>query len=239
MTTNPTEAPTPEAANADGTVAAADGVVAGQPPADGTGAEGQPAPEATGEPAGDAGAEGDKPDGDKPADEATGAPEAYEDFKLPEGSPEGMELDAEATSAFKEAAKADNLSQGQAQRYVDMAAKLVQKTIDSLTSQGAERITQWAEQVKADPEVGGRNYEANTQVALAAVAKFGDAELKQVFEEYGLGNNPAMVRFAYRIGKAMSESGFVHGQGNESPAKPANREAALAARIEAEQARNK
>jgi hypothetical protein len=77
------------------------------------------------------------------------------------------------------------------------------------------------------------------QVALGAVSKFGDPELKQAFEEYGLGNHPAFVRAFYRIGKAMGETGFVHGQGHEQPAPPVNREQALAQRMLAEQARKK
>jgi hypothetical protein len=213
--------------------------------ADGKGAEGLPdesagaaAGDAVGDPAGTAlaaGEDGGDPPGDPASgDEPTGAPEAYVDFTLPEG----LELEPEATSAFKEAAKADNLSQAQAQKYVDMASGLVKKTLDGFQEQHTQRVAQWGEQAKADPVVGGRDYEANVQVALSAVTKFGDPELKQAFEEYGLGNHPAFVRAFYRIGKAMGESGFVHGQGHEQPAAPVNREAALAARIKAEQQRN-
>lgn len=173
------------------------------------------------------------------ADEPQGAPDAYEEFQLPEGMPEGMVLEPEATNAFKEAAKADNLSQAQAQRYVDLAATLVKKTLDGFGQAHIERIEQWAEQVKADPVVGGPKYAENVQVALQAVSQFGDPELTQAFKEYGLGNHPAIVRAFYRIGKAIAENGQPHGMGQESPAKPANREQALAQRIAAEQARAK
>lgn len=208
-------------AGAEGLPAGADGVI----PGDGTGTEGGKV-------------EGDgtgKDAGVKPADEPTGAPESYADFTLPEG----QELEPEATSVFKEAAKADNLSQAQAQRYVDLASGLVERTLKGFQDAGTQRIEQWAEQLKTDPEVGGREYEAKVQIALNAVGQFGDEELKQTFTEYGLGNNPAIVRAFYRIGKAMGESGFVHGQGNEQPAKPANREQALAQRVEQEQSRNR
>lgn len=171
--------------------------------------------------------------------EATGAPETYEEFSLPEGMPEGMTLEPEATSAFKEAAKADNLSQAQAQRYVDLAAGLVKKTLDGFGTAHSERVEQWAEQVKADPLVGGPKYDANVQVALQAVSQFGDPELTQAFKEYGLGNHPAIVRAFYRVGKAIAENSQPHGLGSESPAKPVNREQALAQRIAAEQARAK
>lgn len=244
---------TPPAANAEGTPpVGSDAAGAGQPPADGAGAEGQPAAGGDGTPASGTPGLGDAPTQDPPEgvgtppaegaaddDAPTGAPEQYEDFTLPEGVPEGMVLDPEATNAFKEAAKADNLSQAQAQRYVDMAAGLVQKTLDGFQQQHTERTVQWAEQARVDPVVGGPRYDENVQVALAAVTAFGDAELTQAFKEYGLGNHPAFVRAFYRIGKAMNESGFVHGQGQEQPAQPVNAEQRLAARMEAEQARNR
>lgn len=182
---------------------------------------------------------GDAADPAQADDTPQGAPEAYEEFVLPEGMPEGMVLEPEATNAFKEAAKADNLSQAQAQRYVDLAANLVKKTIDGFGQAHIERIEQWAEQVKADPLVGGPKYDENVQVALSAVSQFGDPELTQAFKEYGLGNHPAIVRAFYRVGKAITENSQPHGLGSESPARPVNREQALAQRIAAEQARGR
>lgn len=184
-------------------------------------------------------ADGDAADPATPADEPAGAPEAYEEFVLPEGMPEGMVLEPEATTAFKEAAKADNLSQAQAQRYVDLAASLVKRTLDGFGQAHVERIEQWAEQVKADPLVGGPKYDENVQVALKAVSQFGDPELTQAFKEFGLGNHPAIVRAFYRVGKAIAENSQPHGLGSELPAKPVNREQALAQRIAAEQNRGK
>jgi hypothetical protein len=177
-----------------------------------------------------------KPEGEGAADtaDAEGAPEAYADFTVPEG----MTLEPETTNAFKELAKSSNLSQASAQKLVDLASGLVDKTMQGLQAQMGERVAQWAEQAKADPVVGGPKFTENVQVALDAVTKFGDPELKQAFEEYGLGNHPAFIRAFYRIGKAMGESGFVHGLGNESPAKSGNPEVDLAKRMEAEQARN-
>lgn len=150
-----------------------------------------------------------------------------------------MELEGEALSGFQEIAKGDNLTQAQAQKYVDLATGLVNRTLAGFQDQAVARTAQWAEQAKADPVVGGQNFDANVQVALSAVSKYGDPELKQAFEEMGLGNHPAIIRAFYRIGKAMGEGGFVHGQGSEQPGKPVNREQALVERMAAEQARAK
>lgn len=228
---------------ADPAVAAAGTPAADVPPSEGGGGEGKgdvlangglATAETTGDEAG-----GDAADPAKPDDAPAGAPEAYEEFALPEGMPEGMVLEPEATNAFKEAAKADNLSQAQAQRYVDLAAGLVKKTLDGFGQAHVERTEQWAEQVKADPLVGGPKYDENVQVALKAVSQFGDPELTKAFKEFGLGNHPAIVRAFFRVGKAIAENTQPQGLGSESPARPVNREQALAQRIAAEQSRGK
>jgi len=151
---------------------------------------------------------------DEAAAEATGAPESYADFTVPEGTA----IDPPLLDEFKAYAKANNLPQDRAQEAVNLGAKVVQQTIKQFQDAHVAQVKQWAEQTKADPLVGGAAYEANVALALKAVADFGDPDLKAVFDTYGLGNNPALVRFAYRIGKAMSESGGVHGAGNEQPA---------------------
>ena len=73
--------------------------------------------------AGEAGAEG-QAEGEEGAEkeegegEKQGAPEKYEDFKMPEGT----ELDAEVSTAFQGVAKELNLSQDQAQGFLDKMA---------------------------------------------------------------------------------------------------------------------
>jgi hypothetical protein len=114
---------------------------------------------------------------------------------------------------------------------VDLGVKFQQQVGQALESAHRDRVEQWAVQAKSDPVVGGKDYDANVAVALSAVGQFGDAELKQVFEDYGLGNNPAMIRAFYKIGKAMGEAGGVHGVGQESQPSPANTEAAQAERM--------
>lgn len=214
---------------------------AGETPVNVTAPEGAPI-EGQADPASDpatdpAAADPADPAADPAADpeaEAAGAPEAYADFTLPEG----FTLEEAAGTEFKDVAKAYNLNQSQAQKMVDLASGLVQRTLQGFQDSHQQQVVQWAEQAKADPEVGGRNYEANVQVALSAVSQFGDPELKAAFESMGLGNHPAFVRAFYRIGKAMNEGGFVQGQGSESPSKPANAEAAMAQRIAREQERS-
>lgn len=212
---------------------------AGQPPADGAGAEGT-ATEGEGKPANGAaptapeGAEGEG--GEAAAAEGTeGAPEDYGDFELPEG----FTLAEADKGSLVEFGKKYSLPKEAVQEALNMATAHVQKILGEGQTLQQSRIEEWATQAKADPLVGGPKYAENVSVALAAVEKFGDPDLSAAFNEYGLGNHPAFVRAFYRIGKAMQESPKPHGLGQEEPAVPQNREEALAQRIAQEQARHR
>ena len=171
----------------------------------------------------------------QPADDRFGAPEAYQDFTLPEA----FELAPEGKASLEEIARDLNLSQASAQRVLDLGVKHTERVQEAYANAWQEKVAQWGEQVKSDPVVGGRQYAENQQIAQAAIAKYGDAELTAMFDEYGLGNHPALVRAFYRIGKAGGESGFVAGTGNEAPVFTGSREQQLAQRMAAEQARSK
>lgn len=237
MTTNTgTETVTDATANVDAVVVPP---VTDTPKADGEGAEALPtegaAVAATDPPADPPVDDPAATPDDPPADELTGAPESYEAFS----APEGMALDPELVGPFQDAAKAANLSQAGAQRMVDFGMKVVEKTLQGFQDAHVERVEQWVVQAKADPEVGGRNFESNVKLAQSVIAKFGDAEVKEAFESTGIGNHPALLRLFARIGKASAEGGFVAGQGTSEPGAPVNREQALVQRMEREQARGR
>ncbi len=150
-----------------------------------------------------------KADTGKPA---VAAPEKYE-FK----PAEGQELDAEAVKAFEPIAKELNLSNEQAQKLVDVyGSKIMPKLVEQQAAQWQQQIEQWADQVKADKDLGT---DASIGAAQKAMDKFGSPELKQYLNETGLGNHPELVRIFANIGKAMSEDGLV--TGNSGGAKSA------------------
>lgn len=139
---------------------------------------------------------GDKPEkGDKPS-----APEKYE-FS----APEGQELDDNALSVFEPIAKELGLSQEQAQKLVDIYPQLQQQQADAWSKQVAD----WGEQVKADKEIGGDNFNASVGAAQRALDQFGNPELREYLEASGLGNHPALVRFCAKVGKSMAEDSIV------------------------------
>lgn len=147
-----------------------------------------------------------------PGKPAVAAPEKYE-FK----TAEGQELDAEAVKAFEPIAKELSLSNEQAQKLVDVyGSKIMPKLVEQQAAQWQQQIEQWAEQVKADKDLGT---DASIGAAQKAMDKFGSPDLKQYLNETGLGNHPELVRIFANIGKAMSEDGLV--TGNSGGAKSA------------------
>jgi len=142
--------------------------------------------------------------------EAQGS-EAYADFSLPEG----LRIDESAFNDFAPLAKEFGLTQEQAQKLVDVAAGLVDRTTKTAEGVHADTIKKWADDSRNDAEVGGKDFDANLGIALAAIDKFGDDELKQILDASGFGNHPAVVRLFYRVGKAASSDTFVAGSATQ------------------------
>lgn len=138
------------------------------------------------------------------AEEKQGAPEQYE-FKAPEGEA----FDNAVIEAYSEVAKELNLSNDEAQKLLDKVAPVIQ-------ARQLERIeavkTEWETASKSDKEFGGDKLNDSLGTAKKALDAFGTPELKALLNESGLGNNPEVIRFMVRAGKAISEDKFVGGR---------------------------
>lgn len=131
------------------------------------------------------------------------APEKYE-FT----AGEGQELDKEAVAAFEPIARELGLSNEQAQKIVDVYGSTIMPQIAKQQEAAWQKqVTEWAETVKADKELGSVESIGYAQKALD---QFGSPELNE-FLLQGFGNHPEFVRIFSKIGKAMSEDGFVSG----------------------------
>lgn len=143
--------------------------------------------------------------GEKPKEEAKpnpllGAPAEgkYEAFKLPDG----YVADEPMMTEFSKAAAEIGLSQPGAQKLVDLYAGIQAKNTEAWNTQ----VKTWGETAKADPEYGGAKYAENLNVARGAIEKFGTPALKEQLDFSGFGNHPEFIRFAYKVGKALSEA---------------------------------
>ena len=140
-------------------------------------------------------------DADAGAEGSDVVPDTYADFTLPEG----MDIDeaalTEAIPVFKEL----ELTQAQAQKIVDIQAKLVQAGSEKQVNDFNQLMTDWRTQTENDSEIGGDNFNENVNIARAAIGAYGTPELKQLLEEQGVGNHPEVVRFMVRAGKTLKE----------------------------------
>lgn len=143
--------------------------------------------------------------------EATGAPETYEDFSVPDG----IELRSKDVQAFTEIAREFDLNQEQAQRLIDLESErmteLQQEQEQAQEEAWQSQVEQWAEETRTDEEVGGDKLDAATGTAKRVLDKFGTPELKKVLKQTGTGNHPEFVRVFARIGKVLSEDQLVTG----------------------------
>lgn len=167
------------------------------------------------------GAEGDKPQDDKPADGDKPADKPDDKEQKPEGAPEkyefkpaeGQELDTAALEQFEPIARELNLTNEQAQKMVDMYGTKIMPMVQKQQAEAWQAQTEeWAATVKADKEIGGDKLTANLGVAQRALDTFGTPELKEYLNGTGLGNHPELVKAFIKVGKAMSEDGMVTGK---------------------------
>ena len=91
--------------------------------------------------------------------------------------------------------------------------------VEAAAGQYHERIESWAETVRKDSEIGGEKLEENLSYAKATLEAFGNDEFGKILsaptannpEGLGLGNHPEMLRFMYRVGKALGDSKLIEG----------------------------
>ena len=140
----------------------------------------------------------DPPPADPPAD-------PYADLKA--DLPESLPLDEEGLAEFKTLAAKHNIPPEAAQELIDMYADRVSSWADGVQAQADA----WADETRADPDIGGAKLEDALKAAGQARAKFGSPELDKVLDTTGVGNHPAIVKFFVAIGRAISEDSIVTG----------------------------
>jgi hypothetical protein len=167
----------------------------------------KPATDTTDKP-GDQGADGGdgkeaKPDGkaNTPDDKPAGAPEKYE-LELPDG----FSLDPQVMTEFEPVLRELNLDNAQASKLAGLYGQLRQ----SEAAAYGETVQEWGKQAAADPEIGGKAFPENVELARSALATHGSPELKGLLDSTGLGNHPEVIRFFARVGKTIpKEDGVV------------------------------
>lgn len=159
----------------------------------------------------------------KPEDDKKEVEEPADYSKLTFKNPEAIdqELFKEATDIFGEG----KIKGETAQKLVQLQEKAIEK-IETKYRDDYQKTTEgWKEESQKDPEIGGKNYETNMSVVAKAVKAFGTPEFKKFVDDYGFGNHPEFLRFAYRAGLTVKEdsSGATLGLGGNPPSKSGTR----------------
>ena len=122
-------------------------------------------------------------------------------------------FDPELVGKFSDVAKGAKLSQEAAQPMMDGVATLIAERNTQALSAAKE---QWAEQTKADKEIGGEKLAENLSIARKALSTFGSPELDDLLARTGLGSNPHFIRAWLRAGKAISEDHITTGPATQT-----------------------
>ena len=163
---------------------------------------------------------GDGADKDTNDDTGDGDDADAGEFKLT--APEGMEnfqgefdtFSSEASEwmqANPDATAADALKWAAEQQ----AAKVGKQTQD-MSEAFTKQIETWEGEAKADKDIGGDAFDANLAVAKKAIDAFGDDALKTVLNESGLGSHPAVIKFAVKAGKGLSDAPVLKTNGGDA-----------------------
>lgn len=139
---------------------------------------------------------------------------------------EGFKPDEALVGKLKPLFKELGLDSAKAQKLVDAYAghqgELSKNAEKDAEKQFADLKDGFLKDLKADKELGGKNFDATIALTKKAIAKYGDPELTKLFETTGMGNHPAMVRFVAKVARDMAEDSVGAARGGGAPAADKN-----------------
>ena len=145
---------------------------------------------------------------------ANEVPETYE-FTMPDG----VELDKETLDKVTPLFKELKLPQAQAAKFIDAYIKDVLPAFVKRQADTWKATTDgWAEAAKKDPEIGGTKFAKSVEDAQRAVNTLNPA-LKPLFDQYGLGNHPEMIRAFAKVADLLGEDTISNTKKNEQTGK--------------------
>lgn len=159
-----------------------------------------------------------------------------DDKKNPPGKyelehPEDSVLSDKDLQKIAKYAKKQGFSQEQAQAQVERENEIITEAFDqgveSAKKDAEEELKrladkEWLEAAEKDEEIGGKDgkeFNKNVELSKRVFKRFGSEKLRKLLKDTGYGNHPELVRFTTRIGKAMSEDQFVHGNSKSNQEK--------------------
>lgn len=134
------------------------------------------------------------------------AKETTEDKQKTDDADKPYELKFDETINVDDSVKADLEAFGKEHGIEpDALANVVKKVAERQDEAIKEAVNTWMSESLSDKEFGGDAYESNIKVAAKPLQKYGTEKFVELLEQTGLNSNPEVIRFCYRIGKAMGE----------------------------------
>jgi hypothetical protein len=148
-------------------------------------------------------AEHDKSKPAAPADDQMA--KVPEDGKYDLKMPDGVDQDDEMVAALSPEFKEMGLTHAQAQKLVDKYTSIMQARAAAQSETFGKTVAGWADEAKADKEIGGDKWDGTVLVAQRAVNKLGTPALKDFLNASGAGNHPEVIRFMAKAGALIAE----------------------------------
>lgn len=118
---------------------------------------------------------------------------------------EGLQWDPELQEGFVAMAHKIGLNKAQVNALIEFEAERQGEVLDT----GAKALKAAGEELQGE---WGGNFNRNLAYAQRAMTHIGGAELKEVMDKTGLGNNTVIAKAFYKIGKMMVEDGVIPGE---------------------------
>jgi hypothetical protein len=128
--------------------------------------------------------------------------------------PDGVQKDDAMLGEFTKLAGKLGLKAEGAQEIADFYFGAQQKALKMAEQAAIEQSTSWAEEARADKEIGGANFDATLKDGQRALRKLGNPDLVKLLNESGLGNHKEVIRFFAKVGKFVKEDGLPGGEGS-------------------------
>lgn len=126
--------------------------------------------------------------------------------------PEGAAVDDAAMASFLEFTAAQKFSKEQAQGALDLYTAQITQLGSAMEAEWDATQTQWQEQCRALPGIGGDKLDASLAEISKVVDRYGSQDLRTALDVTGAGNHPAVVQFLHSIAKVVNEAPPVSGQ---------------------------
>lgn len=153
-----------------------------------------------------------KPEGEQKPEVKAGAPDKYEDFKVPEG----IKLEGETLTAAQGLFKGLGLTQEAAQSLVDFHTKQMTEAANAPVTAYNEMRDGWKAATSADPELGPKAAAIKENIGRA-YDTLGDPKLVADFKEAmnltGVGDHPAFIKVLNKWATQVTEGRNVRAGG--------------------------